>query len=109
MTLEMNWMPFLNKDDGTLATDIKTLSEKTRSFYLLQLCKNKAFDERKATNILCLTPSTRTRAVQFNRNFEDKLANALRVAKTLVFQESIKQRLEKAKLYELQQDLNANK
>lgn len=69
---------------------------------VLHLCKNKAFDEGEATRLLCNTPEGI--AIQFNRNFGERLKTALCIAKTLVFQESAEQRLERAKQYELQQD-----
>lgn len=73
---------------------------------VLHLCKNKAFDEGEATRLLCSTPEGI--AVQFNRNFGERLTTALRIAKTLVFQESHKQRIERSKQYELQQDPSAS-
>lgn len=73
---------------------------------VLFLCKNKAFDEGEATRLLCNTPEGIT--IQFNRNFGERLSTALRIARTLVFQESHEQRLQRAKQYELQQDPLAN-
>ncbi|KPJ17523.1 hypothetical protein RR48_01857 [Papilio machaon] len=73
---------------------------------VLYLCKNKAFDEGEATRLLCNTPQGI--AIQFNRNFGERLATALRIARTLVFQESVEQRLQRAKQYELQQDPTIN-
>lgn len=69
---------------------------------VLQLCKNKAFDEGEATRILCSTPEGI--AVQFHRNFGERLKTALCIAKTLVFQESIEQRLQRSKSYVIAQD-----
>lgn len=73
---------------------------------VLYLCENQAFNEGEAIRILCTTPAGI--AMQFNRNFEQRLKTALSVAKTLVFSECTKQRLERAKQYQLQQDPEAN-
>lgn len=74
--------------------------------FVLHLCKNKAFDEGEATRLLCATPEEI--AIQFNRNFGERLNTELCITQTLVFQESAKQRLERAKQLELQQNPTAN-
>ncbi|VVC91305.1 unnamed protein product [Leptidea sinapis] len=73
---------------------------------VLQLCQNKAFDEGKATRLLCGTPEGI--AVQFNRNFKGRLKTAISISKTLVFQENTRQRVERSKEYALQRDPTAN-
>lgn len=73
---------------------------------MLYLCENQAFNEGEAIRLLCVTPQGI--AMQFHRNFAERIKVALSIAKTLVFQESTRQRLERAKSYELKQDPGAN-
>lgn len=80
-------------------------ARQNQSFVLL-LCENQAFDEGEAQKLLCSTPSGIT--VQFTKGFDDRLKTAVQIAKTLVFQETIEQRLERAKALALRRDPKAN-
>lgn len=74
MILEVTRTLFHNRQDSTLQQDVAKLSRENQKL-VLQLCKNKAFDEEEATRLLCNTPEGI--AVQLSRNFGERLKTAL--------------------------------
>ncbi|KAL4710087.1 hypothetical protein ACJJTC_016489 [Scirpophaga incertulas] len=72
---------------------------------VMYLCENQAFDKGKAT--LLLSSTIEGCNAYFNRYFRERLTHALCIAKALVFQESTKQRFERAKQYQLKTNPHA--
>lgn len=90
---------------GGIVARRSAVAEENKQLVLL-LCENKCFNEGEATRLLCTKPEWI--AIQFNRNFTERLKTAISVSKTLVFQETARQRLSRAKKWQLKKDPSAN-
>ncbi|KAL4721500.1 hypothetical protein ACJJTC_013474 [Scirpophaga incertulas] len=87
-----------------LLQEMQKLYEKIKRL-VMYLCENQAFDKGKAT--LLLSSTIEGCNAYFNRYFRERLTHALCIAKALVFQESTKQRFERAKQYQLKKNPHA--
>lgn len=81
------------------------INEQNRELVLL-LCNNRAFSEGDAQRVLCQSPEGI--AIQFIKNFSERLKTAISISRILVFCESAEKRLERAKQYYLREFPNAN-
>lgn len=69
---------------------------------VLQLCKNRAFDEAEAQRILCQTPEGI--AMQFTKKFGERIKTAVSISRILVFQETAEQRIQRCKELQIKEN-----